>query len=157
MKLLGSLKGWIIAAGAIAGAVAAVVGLLFVFFPGLKPCVGETTASFEQVAVTKTAPLEARVSYTVQTHGYQGKNLQVLWSLLRRDRSGIFTTVPGFDRQPAWTAKPTQCSADQGGEDVPVPVVSGGTYKVLLELYPPGNAARITEAETEFVLSKSSG
>jgi hypothetical protein len=157
VKLIGSLKGWIIAAGAIAGAVAAIVGLVFVFFPGLKPCVGETTAAFEQVDVSKKGPLEAVVSYTIQTHGYQGKNLKVIWSLLRRDRSGIFATVPGFDRQPAATLKPSECSADQGGEDLPVPVTAGGKYKVLLELYPPGNAARITEAQTEFALSQHSG
>jgi hypothetical protein len=155
VKMLGSAKAWLIAAGAVAGAVGAIVGLVFLFFPGLKPCVGETTASFEQLSVTKSAPLEAMVSYTVQTHGYQGKNLKVLWSLLRRDRFGIFAIVPGFDRQPAATVKPGECAADQGGNDIPVPVASGGQYKVLLELYPPGTADPITEAETEFDLSQS--
>ena len=66
-RLLGSVKAWIIGLGALAGAVGAVLALVFIFFPGLRPCFGDATAEFQDVDVTKVASLEADLSYTVET------------------------------------------------------------------------------------------
>lgn len=151
-RLLGSVKAWIIGLGALAGAVGAVLALVFIFFPGLRPCFGDATAEFQDVDVTKVASLEADLSYTVETHGYEGKGLRVVWSLLKAGPDGVLTPVPGFVRLPGATLKPTSCSSDQGGADIRVAVVESGSYKIVLELLPPGNAARITRTTADIKL-----
>ena len=152
-RLLGSAKAWIIAAGAIAGACMAVLLLVYLVFPGWKPCLGETTAQFEGVEVTKLGRLEEQVSYTVVTHGYEGKGLRIVWSLRKKDIDGSYVQVPGHSQLPAGTLKPESCSADQGGTDLRVPLEKQGSYQVILELFPPGeDAARIARVAQEFSL-----
>jgi hypothetical protein len=150
------VKAWIIGLGAVAGAIAAVIGLVLIFQPDLKPCAGTTTAAFADVASTRVAPLQADVSYTVETHGYRGDDLRVVWSLLRRDAGGSFTPVPGFDALEAAVLTPESCNADAGGSDIPVPVVEGGSYRVVLELFPPDDGLRIARASTDFRLGRPS-
>lgn len=151
--LLRSAKAWIIAAGALAGACMAVLLLLYLVFPDWKPCFGETTAHFEDVEVTKLGQLEEQVSYTVVTHGYEGKGLRIVWSLRTKDPSGSYVQVPGHSQLPAGTLKPESCSADQGGTDLRVPLEKQGNYQVILELFPPAeDAARIARVAQEFSL-----
>ena len=149
-RLFRSLKSGIAAIGATATAVGGVVGLIFVFAPGLRPCIGDTTADFEPLAVRKVGPLEARVSYTIDTHGYQGKELRVMWSLLRSDASGSWRPV--VEALPAETIEPSSCTADKGGNDLDIAVERKGDYQVVLELFPPGSGARIASAATAFNL-----
>jgi hypothetical protein len=152
-RLLGSAKAWIIAAGAIAGAATAVLLLVFLVFPDWKPCFGETTADFEDVEATQLGSLLEQVSYTVVTHGYEGKGLRIVWSLRKRDTGGSYVQVPGLSRQPVGTLEPASCSADQGGDDLTVPLLEHGSYQVVLELFPPGqHAARVARVEQEFSL-----
>jgi hypothetical protein len=122
-----------------------------VVFPPAKHCTGVATAAFIQLNVTKSAPLQANVSYTVETHGYQGKTLNVEWSLMRRDSTGSFTPVPGFVRLPAAQVSPDACTSDEGGGDIPIPVFSKGDYQVVLELFPP-NGIRITRRAANIAL-----
>lgn len=151
-RLLRSVKAWIVAAGALAGAAMAMILLVVFFFPDWKPCFGDTTAEFQDVEATKLDPLQEQVSYTVVTHGYEGKDLRIVWSLRKQDAGGSYVQVPGFDRLPVGTLQPGSCSADQGGDDLPVPVEEPGRYLVVLELLPPGNAARIARAQAPFEL-----
>lgn len=152
-RLLRSAKAWLIAAGALAGACMAVVLLVYLVFPGWKPCFGETTANFEDVEVTKIGPLEEQVSYTVVTHGYEGKGLRIVWSLRTKDPEGSYVEVPGHSQLPAGTLKPGSCSADQGGTDLRFPLEAPGSYQIVLELFPPEkNAARIARVAQEFSL-----
>lgn len=147
-----SVKAWILGIGALAAAVTAVLGLVFLVFPSAKPseCVGKTTADFAGAEVASLGPREFEVLYTVETHGYEGSPLRVVWSLLRRDGSGTYRPVPGFVDLAAATLVPGSCDSDQGGSDIPVPVVDSGGYRVMLELYPPGEAARITYRRLDF-------
>ena len=147
-----STKAWILGAGALAGAIGAVLGLVFVFQPELKPCSGTTTARFADVQSTRTGPLEAEVSYTVETNGYRGEELRVVWSLLRQDRGGSFAPVPGFAKLEGAVLEPESCNADAGGSDIPVPVVEGGAYRVVLELFPPEGRLRAARTTTDFRL-----
>jgi hypothetical protein len=152
-RFLGSVKAWFAGVGVVAGAIGAVLAIVLIFFPGVRPCFGDATAEFQDVEVTKVGRLEVDVSYTVETHGYGGKSLNVVWSLFRVDRNGILKPVLGFAGRPAATLKPTSCSSDKGGADIPVPVVETGTYKVVLDLLPPGHGARITRYGKRFTLS----
>ena len=147
-----STKAWILGAGAVAGAIAGILGLVFIFQPDLKPCSGTTTARFADVEATRTGPLEAEVSYTVMTNGYRGEELRVVWSLLRQNRGGSFAPVPGFAKLEGAVLEPESCNADAGGSDIPVPVVEGGTYRVVLELFPPEGRLRAARTATEFRL-----
>ena len=150
--MLGSTKAWIIGAGTIAAAVTGILLLVFLVFPDWKPCFGDTTANFTDVTATKIGRLQERVSYTIVTHGYEGKGLRVVWSLSKQDNEGSYVQVPGFVRLPGGTLEPTSCSTDQGGDDLPVAVVERGKYLVVLELFPPGQAARPARAEKAFSL-----
>jgi hypothetical protein len=143
-RLLGSVKAWFAAVGVIAGAVGAVLAVVLIFFPGLRPCFGDATAEFQGVVVRKVGRLDFDLSYTVKTHGYAGKSLSVRWTLFRVDPNGILTPIPDFGDLPGGTLKPTSCSSDQGGADISVSVLETGSYQVLLELFPPGHGARIT-------------
>jgi hypothetical protein len=155
--IFGSLKASIIGLGAIASALAAIIGLVLIFFPGLKPhpCVGETTAQFTDVSVTRTGPLTVQASYTMETHGYAGQKLRVRWTLQRHDNGNIISKIPGFSDLPGATLEPSSCTADQGGEDLTIPLIQAGRYRIVLELFPPGQAARIARAMRDFTVSSA--
>jgi hypothetical protein len=150
-----SVKAWIIGVGALAGAIAAVIALAYRLDPSLEPCEGTTTAGFRNLDATQVDALQADVAYTVETHGYRDQELRVLWSLLRKRADGSFRPVPGFAQIEAAVLKPESCSADQGGSDIPVPVAERGSYRVVLELYPPGGGLRIDRASTDFSLGSA--
>jgi len=136
-----------------AGACMAVLLLVYLVFPDWKPCFGETTANFEGVEVTKVGRLEEQVSYTVVTHGYEGKGLRIVWSLRAKDPGGSYVDVPGHSHLPAGTLKPGSCSADQGGTDLRFPLEMRGSYQIVVELFPPEeDAARIARVAQEFSL-----
>lgn len=149
-RLLGSVKAWIIAVGAIAAAVGAVLVVVFLLVPGWKPCFGDTTATFEDVDARKVKALEVQVPYTVVTHGYEGKTLVIKWSLRKADSGGSFLQVPGLSGRPAATLEPSSCASNQASDDLLLPVVERGRYLVVLELFQRGNPERIEWAEKEF-------
>lgn len=151
LRFLGSVKALFAGLGVIAGAVGAVLAVVLIFFPGLRPCFGDARGEFQDVEVTQVGRLDVDVSYTLQTHGYEGKSLRVLWTLFRV-KKGILRPVLGYVRVPGGTLKPTSCSSDQGGADIHVAVVATGTYRVVLDLFPPGRGARITRYGKNFTL-----
>jgi hypothetical protein len=146
--------------GALAIIVPILVGattLAFSWKPGLKPCLGDTDASFtgapvfphvgfrdhliregtprEEAAKEDNIPgAEVRFSYT--TNGFRGKRLVITWSLVRVERDGTLgAVVRGEDRALARVVTPDSCS-EAGGKDLFVPILTPGKrYRVVLEMY----------------------
>jgi hypothetical protein len=133
--------------------------LLFSLRPGLKPCLGESDASFTGAPVFPRVRffdhlvrtgfsreeagkdpsknlLGAEVRFSYRTSSFRGAHLPVTWSLVRIERDGTLgPVVRGQDRALATTVTPDACSAS-GGKDLFVSIPQPGKrYRVVLELY----------------------
>jgi hypothetical protein len=148
--------------GAIAVLVTIVGGgttLLFSLRPGLKPCLGDSDASFTgapvfprvrffdhlvRTGVSRDEALRdpsrnllgAEVRFSYGTSSFRGANLPVTWSRVRIERDGTLgPVVRGQDRALATVVTPDACSAT-GGKDLFVAIPQPGKrYRVVLELY----------------------
>lgn len=146
--------------GALLAVAATAVGLVFTLAPDLKPCLGDTSATFTGAPVfpqvrfrdhlirtgARTADVakepnllgaEVRFSYT--TSGLRNKKLTITWSLISIERDGTLgQVVPGQDRALAMTVTPDACS-EGGGKDLFLQIPDPGKrYRVVLELYRSG-------------------
>jgi hypothetical protein len=151
----------IVKIGAVAGAIAAVAGLVFLFFPGLRPtthtCPEATEGQIRNVSVTgatyadylgqaridsagRSAAVLATpgfiVDYEVTTSGYRGKPLPLRWSLVDA-KTGITVDDPSLKNQLALTITPDRCTYHVGH---PIWVRPHATKRYYLELflYDPG-------------------
>ena len=143
--------------GSLVGLIAGAAGLLFLFAPDMRPCVGDKSGSFvdapvvphvsfrdhlirsgETYANARKQPniVGAEVRFTFETHGYRGHELPITYSLFQVDRSGVLDgVVAGQDRAPAMTVEPSHCG-DSGGHDLFVQIPKRNRqYRVLLELF----------------------
>jgi hypothetical protein len=151
-------RGWqglVLQLGALAGAVAAILGLIFLFFPGLKPTVPEV--SKKRAVALGELRVEHRgyrasdgnhvvvVHFRAQVDGYPGAELPVLWRLFNADtgqpydlgRLGGNRNAPhvGF---PTSALKPTaESDLLRGQVEVAVPF-AGPSWKVRVEVAGPG-------------------
>jgi hypothetical protein len=147
------------------------VGLLFSLRPGLRPCIGDSEASFTGVPVfphvrfrdhliregrpREEAALEpnfigAELRFSYRTEGFRGAQLPLTWSLVTIQRDGTLgAVVPGQDRALAMTVTPDACS-EGGGKDLFVMIPdTRKRYRVVLELYRDGDFDdRVALAET---------
>jgi hypothetical protein len=153
----GSAPKLLTTAGSLIGVVAGAAGLLFLFAPDLRPCIGDKSGSFvdapvvprvsfrdhlirggEPYASARKQPdiLGAEVRFTFKTQGFRGEELPITYSLFEVDRSGVLGgVVVGHDRAPAMTVKSSHCG-DSGGYDLFIQVPERNTrYRVLLELF----------------------
>jgi hypothetical protein len=153
--------------GALVTALAAVVGLLFGLNPGLRPCLGTTRAriratvfpgetyaqylreqGYPQQVTRETGPV---VSWTVETDGYRGQELQVKYTVFHVRRDGSLGSVVSqkLDRFATRTVAPSTCS-DQGGYDDFIHLRHASRrrrYRILLEVFSP-SGGRIDFTET---------
>ena len=143
--------------GAVIGVVVAGSGLLFTFAPSLKPCLGDSNASFTGAPVFPKMPFHdfltrngtrredladepnligAEVRFSFHTGGLRGSDLRVLWTLVTIERDDTLGAVdPQQDRALAMTLRPEACAED-GGADVFVQIPEPGKrYRVVLEIY----------------------
>jgi hypothetical protein len=143
--------------GAILTVVAGVAGLVFLFAPDVRPCIGDSGASFEDAQVVpgvfyrdhlirEGAPyaeahkqpntLGAEIRFTLKTSGYRGKDLPITWSLFHVGSDGILgAVVRGQDRAIGMTVRPEHCG-DAGGYDLFIPIPDRDRrYRVMLELF----------------------
>jgi hypothetical protein len=149
---------------------AAAIGLAFTLDPGLKPCLGATSASFTGLPVFPRVPfrdylvrngtpkeevvkepnlLGAEVRFSYDAHDLRGKTLIVNWSLISIERDGTLgAVVPGQDRALAMTINPDACSVT-GGKDLFVQIpFPGRRYRVVLELFRGRLNDRLALAQT---------
>jgi hypothetical protein len=158
---LARLANPIVKIGAVAAAIAAVAGLVFLFFPGLRPtthtCPEETEGQIRNVSVTgatyadylgqaridsagrSAAVLTTRgfiVDYEVATSGFRGKTLPLRWSLIDA-KTGITVDDPSLKNQLALTITPDRCTYHVG-HPMWVRPHSAGRYYIELFLYDPG-------------------
>jgi hypothetical protein len=155
-------------------ALAALVTIVITLFPSVKPCLGDTDASFTGAPVfpkvrfhdhliRNGTPKEelagepnvlgSEVRFSYRTSGYRGATLTVTWSLVAIERDETLgAVVPGQDRAVALTFTPEACS-EGGGKDLFVTIPAPGRrYRVVLELYrdrDPNLGDRIALTETE--------
>ena len=145
------------ALGTLVSVVGGTAGLVFLFAPDLRPCLGSASASFGDAPVVPRVSFRehrirqgasfaearrqpdtvgAEVRFTFETDGYRDKELPVTWTLFYVDRAGVLdAVVPGQDRALAMTVKPAHC-ADKGGYDLFVPIPDQKRrYRVMLELF----------------------
>jgi hypothetical protein len=137
--------------------VAGAVGLTFTLRPSLRPCLGDSEASFTgapvfprvqfhdhlirtgvpREVVRKEPNLSgAEIRFSYRVSGFRGAQLPVTWSLVRIERDGTLgAVVRGQDRALAMTVTPDACS-ESGGHDLFVQIPAPGErYRVVLELY----------------------
>ena len=151
----------IIKAGAVAGALAAIAGLVFLFFPGIRPtsntCPQDKSGSIGQVDATggdfadyldqagigrdgrTETELEKRgfiVTYDVAATGYRGKDMPLRWSLVDA-RTNSLVRDPSLTNQGALTITPDACTYHVG-HPIWVQPPAGGHYYVRLYLYDNG-------------------
>ena len=125
--------------GSLIGVIAGAAGLLFLFAPDMRPCLGDKSGSFVDAPVVPRVSFRdhlirsgetyadarkqpdvhgAEVRFTFETHGYRGNELPITYSLFHVDRAGVLDgVVVGHDRAPAMTVKPSHCG-DNGGHDL---------------------------------------
>ena len=136
--------------------------LLLSLRPGLRPCLGGSTASFtgapvfphvrfwdhqirvgvpRQDVVKDPNLLGAEVRFSYRASDLRGAELPLTWSLVTVEKDGALgAVVPGEDRALAMTVKPNSCT-ENGGKDLWVLVPDPRKrYRIVLELY--GNATR---------------
>jgi hypothetical protein len=136
---------------------AAVVGLIFTLRPSLRPCLGDTEASFTGAPVFPRVHFHdhlirtgvareivrkepnltgAEIRFSYRVSGFRGAQLPVTWSLVRIEQDGTLGgVVRGQDRALAMTVTPDACS-ESGGHDLFVQIPTRGQrYRVVLELY----------------------
>lgn len=151
----------IVRIGAVAGAIAAVAGLVFLFFPGLRPtthtCPEATEGQIRNVSVTgaryadylgqaqidpagrSAALLETPgfiVDYEVSASGFRGKALPLRWSLVDA-KTQTAVDDPSLKNQLALTITPDRCTYHVG-HPIWVRPHSATRYYVELFLYDPG-------------------
>ncbi len=160
--------------GAAATAAGAIIAVLFALAPDLRPCLGDTDASFTGAPVfpkvrfrdhliRSGVPKEevagepnivgSEIRFSYRTTGYRDSTLTVTWSLVAIERDETLgAVVPGQDRAVAMTFTPDACS-EGGGKDLFVTIPEPGKrYRVVLELYrdrDPNLGDRIALTETE--------
>jgi hypothetical protein len=168
----GRTRRWLTFAGVVVGVATGVVGLVFTLEPDLRPCLGETSASFTGAPVfprvrfhdhlirTGTPKEEvaqepnlrgAEVRFSYRTSGLRDERLTVTWSLVAIERDETLgAVVPGQDRAIALSVTPDDCS-ESGGKDLFVQTPDPRRrYRVVLELYrDPALRDRLTLAETD--------
>jgi hypothetical protein len=153
----GSIPNLLTTVGTLIGVLAGAIGLLFLFAPDLRPCIGDKSGSFVDAPVVPRVSFRdhlirngetyssarkqpdvfgAEVRFTFETQGFRGEELPITYSLFEVDRSGVLDgVVLGQDRAPAMTVKPSHCG-DSGGHDLFIQVPERtGRYRVLLELF----------------------
>ena len=151
---------------------AGAVGLLFTLKPGLRPCLGDTSAAFtgapvfpqvrfqdhlirtgvpkERVAKEPNL-LGAEIRFSYRTTGFRDTKLTITWSLIAIERDEtVGAVVRGQDRALAMTVSPESCS-ETGGKDLFVQIpIRGKRYRVVLELYRDDALVdRVALAETD--------
>ena len=165
----GELSTTVKAVGGVAGAIAAIVGLLFLFFPDLRPdpTPDEGSATFseatleqpvtygqylDRVEIPRDTSTEeelrrsgALVNVEVTIKGYRGMALPLRWYLL--DGAEI---VEQQSRRHALTSDRNEAPAAWSFW-VPVPA-GAGPFKVVMEIFPPNpktGTVRLDVEETE--------
>jgi hypothetical protein len=131
--------------------------LLFYVRPGLKPCLGGSSATFtgapvfphvrfrdhlvrvgatRQRAAQEPNLLGAEVRFSYRAKDLRGADLPLTWSLVNVERDGaVGAVVPGQDRALAMTVSPQACT-ETGGKDLFVVIPAPQRrYRVVLELY----------------------
>ena len=146
----------IVKIGAVAGAIAAVAGLVFLFFPGLRPtthaCPEATEGQIRDVSVTggsyadylgqaridsagrTAAQLATRgfiLNYDVTASGFRGKTLPLRWSLVSA-KTGNTVADPSLKNQLALTITPDRCTYHVGH---PIWVRPHGAQRYYVELF----------------------
>jgi hypothetical protein len=123
--------------------VAGAVGLTFTLRPSLRPCLGDSEASFTGAPVFPRVQFHDHLIRTGvprevvrKEPNLSGAQLPVTWSLVRIERDGTLgAVVRGQDRALAMTVTPDACS-ESGGHDLFVQIPAPGErYRVVLELY----------------------
>lgn len=148
-------RGWLailLRTGTVATALAAILGLLFLVFPKLKPMPPEPT---KKLGVTLT-DLQVEhsgsfhdsnsvvIRFKAQIEGYQDKVLPLMWTLYNSNTGKSYGAFDGLlGPGPPWRGwptpgfKPTAQSESFSGE-IRVPIPFGGvTWKVRLEITDP--------------------
>lgn len=131
--------------------------LLLSLRPGLRPCLGGSTASFtgapvfphvlfrdhqirmgvpREDAAKEPNLLGAEVRFSYRASDLRGAELPLTWSLVTVEKDGTLgAVVAGEDRALAMTVKPNACT-ENGGKDLWVLVPSPRKrYRIVLELY----------------------
>ena len=131
--------------------------LLLSLRPGLRPCLGGSTANFtgapvfphvrfrdhqlragvpRQDVAKEPNLLGAEVRFSYRASDLRGADLPLTWSLVTVEKDGALgAVVPGEDRALATTVKPNACT-ENGGKDLWVPIPdSRKRYRIVLELY----------------------
>ena len=168
----GRAKRVLAAVGVLVSVAAGAVGLLFTLKPDLKPCLGETSASFtgapvvpnvryrdhlirkgveEEQAAQEPNLLGAEIRFSYQTAGLRGVELTVTWSLIAIERDGsLGAVVKNQDRSLAMTIRPESCT-ESGGHDLFIHIRGPPKrYRAVLELYREANFVdRLALAETD--------
>jgi hypothetical protein len=132
-------------------------GLLFSLRPSLRPCLGESEASFtgapvfphvrffdhlvrngarREEAAKEPNVVGAEIRFSYRTSGFRGAQLPLTWSLVTIERDGtIGPVVRGQDRALATVVTPDACS-ESGGKDLFVQIPDPRRrYRVVFELY----------------------
>jgi hypothetical protein len=145
------------AIGIIVPVLAGIVSLLFYLRPGLKPCLGGSSATFtgapvfphvrfrdhlirdgtsRQEAAKEPNLLGAEVRFSYRANDLRGAELPLTWSLVTIRHDGTLgAVVPDQDRALAMTVAPNACT-ESGGKDLFVVIPSPKLrYRVVLELY----------------------
>src|SRR4051812_29456206 len=158
------VKDYLVQAGAIAGALAAILGLVFLLFPKLKPTVPEApkkrVVALSDVQVEQRGYREKSGFYIVAVHfrcqvdGYLGTTLPVRYRLVNAD-TGHPYDVPRIGRHGdgPWPGAPTtgftptaESEALPGEVEVEIPF-TGPSWKVQLEIHGP-DEKRLDAIET---------
>ncbi len=149
------------ALGILVPVLAGVTSLLFYVRPGLKPCLGGSSAAFtgapvfphvrfrdhlvrdgdsREEAAKEPDLLGAEVRFSYRAKDLRGAELPLTWSLVSIERDGALgAVVPDQDRALAMTVSPQACT-ESGGKDLFVVIPSPHTrYRVVLELYRDAN------------------
>lgn len=153
----------IIKAGAVAGSLAAIAGLVFLFAPGLRPgsnaCPQEKDGQIARVVATggsfadyldqagighagrserELATQGFIVDYDVTTTGYRGKQLPLRWSLVDA-KTNRHVSDPSLTNQQALTITPDACTYHVGHPIWVRPPAGARRYYVQLYLYDDRN------------------
>jgi hypothetical protein len=157
----GGSKGRLLRLLTLLGVIVTVVGggtsLLFSLRPGLRPCLGDSTATFtgapvfarmryhdhlihngvpREKVLREPNLLGAEVRFSYRITDFRGAELPLLWSLVAIEPDGTVGAIDrSQDRALATTVSPDSCTAS-GGKDLFVLIPARGKrYRVVLELY----------------------
>lgn len=153
----GRLLGVLTLLGVLITVLAGGTSLVFSLRPGLRPCLGESAASFtgapvfpriryrdhlvhngvpREEAAKEPNLLGAEIRFSYQVEDFRGQRLPLIWSLVAVERDGTIGAIePTQDRALAMVVTPDACT-ETGGKDLFVLIPSPGKrYRVVLELY----------------------